>query len=306
MPATTTTQGETITYIIVPCGTCGVMIHNPEETFTVASEATETEHNGTPWATPHMGGPRTHELATCADCTAVQEQADAITAQFPGAESSNVKRDVRDCLAALDAAGLPIPSSIPSEASLRRLLAHMVTVSRSINYANLLAPTVRPESRVHVGNTRFEHVTQEQRDRIRDAYGDMLRARAGTLQQVPCPSGGCLFCGIHSIKAKSAQAGDVWRKATTTRKSLGARRKGSQRITGHLCPQCAQVRDDVEAWGPTAVETAILRHIGYKPGLGTPAFTAPAWGALTDVEPNPQPWAHIDLDDLMEKLERIV
>lgn len=310
MTTTTTNTTESMTYTIHPCGTCGVQVHNGDEVYAVTSEASETLHNGESVISPHLGGRlKSHELSTCADCSRVQEQAGAISSQFPGLHRSNVRGQVRDALAALDAAQLPVPSprSVRTPAALRRLVDHLVPVSRSILYAELLAPIVRPESREHVGEARWEHVTDDQRDRIRDAYADLLLARVGSSDQVPCPSGACMFCGVQSIKAKPAQAGDVWREATTTRKSLGARRKGSQRVSGHLCPDCAQAREDVGSWGPTAVETAIFRHLDHQPNLyNAPDLRVPAWGALTDAEPNGKPWEHIDLDDLSKKLERAV
>lgn len=300
---TTTTHDntETITYTVIPCGTCGLMVHNPEETYTVTSGASEIEHAGRRMTEPIMFRAKETELTTCSDCSDLREQADAITGQFRGASRSSVRDQVRDVVAALAAVGLTVPT-IRDKTGLSRLLHNMVPASARITYVSRVAPTITLESKAHAGTRRWEHVSDEQRDWIKTAFAAMLRARVGSPQQVPCPSGGCMFCGVHSIKAKPAQADQVWREAATTRGNLGARRKRSRKVAGHLCSPCAQAREDVGVWGPTAVETAILRHLDRKFGLNTPALNAPAWGALTDAEPNSEPWSHLDLDDLTEKL----
>lgn len=77
----------------------------------------------------------------------------------------------------------------------------------------------------------------------------MLKASLETRAPVPCPSGGCLFCGVGSIRAMPSQAPQVWQEVSTARGSLGARRKRSQLVIGHLCPDCYQAREDVGAWG---------------------------------------------------------
>lgn len=303
---TPTTEAESQTYTVLPCGTCGVQVHNPAETYTVKSTGRESTIEGRTMTVPHFGGERRpHELATCKTCAEFQDQADKITAQHPGAERTSVAAQVRTCAAAIDALGLGADYLPParSKRALRRLLAHMLPVTGGLLYSDMLTPTIRRESTEHPGAARWEHITEDHHQRIRAAYGAMLKATLETRAPVPCPSGGCLFCGLGSLPAKPSQAPQVWQEVSTTRGSLGARRKRSQRVTGHLCPDCYQAREDAGAWGPTAIETAVFQYLVYTPGLNRPELNAPAWGVLDDAEPNATPWEHLgDLDALRDEL----
>lgn len=303
---TTTSNTASQIYTVLPCSICGVKVHNPTQTHTVKSAARESTIEGRIMDVPHFGGRlHRHEVAMCETCAEHQAQADKITARFPGAERTSVKADVRLILAALDAVQLTVPL-VREKSALRRLLVHLAPVSARIAYSSLVAPTITQESKAHTGTARWEHITEHRRDRIRTGYAAMLRARVETYSPVLCPSGGCLFCGVQSIPAKPSQAPNVWLEVTTTLGSLGGRRRRSQRVTGYMCPGCYQAREDVGAWGPSAIERAIFRHLNHSLGLNCPELNAPAWGALDDPEPNAQPWEHLDLDGLVERLEKTV
>lgn len=140
---TPTTEAESQTYTVLPCGTCGVQVHNPVETYTVKSTGRESTIEGRTMTVPHFGGERRpHELATCDHCAEFRDQADKITAQHPGAERTSVAAQVRNCVAAIDALGLGTDYLPParSKRALRRLLAHMLPVTGGLLYSDMLTP----------------------------------------------------------------------------------------------------------------------------------------------------------------------
>jgi hypothetical protein len=74
---------------------------------------------------------------------------------------------------------------------------------------------------------------------------------------------GCLLCGVCSVTLPAARVvalGGVeqavvhlWRAATMHR--------GPHRLTGHLCPPCADSFDSVGSWGPSLIEEAVLADL---------------------------------------------
>lgn len=133
---------------------------------------------------------------------------------------------------------------------------------------------------------------------------------------MPVP-GGCLLCGVDAVTLPAARVAvlggrriaqqEVWRPFSASPSSLGG--QGPDRLTGHVCPRCADALDWVGRTGPTAMKRALTEHLratgrdedadrlrmGEVEGLvgwGTLAYAARRRGAPAPAA-NGEPWAHI-------------
>lgn len=160
----------------------------------------------------------------------------------------------------------------------------------------------------------WAHVTLGQRAALRSAYADVLRDRLA-LNEPPvalrCPTRGCLLCGVRAVNrsaievarrgGREAAVAAVWRPLTVPPVALGGR--GPEPVNGHLCPDCAEVVEEVGAVGPTARGRAVVAHVRRVAGVAKADRlsamldddfppTLPGWGAL-HLAPNQEPWSHL-------------
>ena len=141
---------------------------------------------------------------------------------------------------------------------------------------------------------------------------------------VPTP-GGCLLCGVGAVTIPAVQVRrhggraqaqrDLWRSITPPPLSLGGR--GSpEALNGYACPACAEAISSAGSVGATAMERALLAHLGKSADpdqrdvaerLRGQDLRLIGWGALAHSairrgeEPpsaNEQPWGHLDISAL--------
>lgn len=127
-------------------------------------------------------------------------------------------------------------------------------------------------------------------------------------------TGGCLYCGLHSITMSalavlrhgghSQAVRKVWSLHRVTSSTVGGR--GGSLLVGWLCPACTRAADDVgSASSPRSLEWALVDFLGLSrhPFGGDVGIVGlQAWGALV-VEaqgrgrvgptPNQTPWGHL-------------
>jgi hypothetical protein len=144
------------------------------------------------------------------------------------------------------------------------------------------------------------HVGTELRAEIRRQYLDHLADRMPP-RAVPCPTGGCAWCGIGSVSAK--RSARPWTPHNNLPTGLGGHDPHTRNV--HLCPSCESARD-------APMQTAVLdlidpgremrKHVPYEPDLRG----VRGWAVSGRIRPNAEPWAHLDLDSLRTLLARRV
>jgi len=161
---------------------------------------------------------------------------------------------------------------------------------------------------------RWSHVSREDVGLIASEYRTLVHRR----MEVPMPYTpparegglrGCLLCGVGSIVTTESLAADAWGSLERVQTGTigGANRASSAR--GHLCPNCRAAVEQVGAPGMSAVERALMNHLGFKVRYGsTVNFTDESvvhgWAALPPGTPaNDEPWAHLDLPRITRALQ---
>lgn len=130
-------------------------------------------------------------------------------------------------------------------------------------------------------------------------------------------AGGCAWCGVPTIELSAVEVHQLGGPA----EAALARWRPILRdqFAGHLCPACADALDAEAAYGQTAVEGALIAHLGlgrrhlYLAGDLTLDGVEP-WAALhlrahaagrPAPAPSPSPWAHVgDLDGLRAEIAK--
>lgn len=252
---------------------------------------------------PHNPASRTIllEMARCPACTELRERAGALLDEHPRVARAIGSREIAlhrvdVTLGALDAIGAG-PKHVRSDKDLWTLLNAMAEPGTAARWVARFSPMMaRGATPTTCSAARWGHVSPEVRGTLRDAYGTFLRAvteRPGHVR--PPDGGGCLFCGVGSVEARPSRADEAWHRASALPSALGG--QGPERLTGYLCPACERSVVAVGSIGPTAMERALLAHLGV--GRRSPAAVnlagLAAWCTLTPPpsEPNPTPWAHI-------------
>jgi len=124
---------------------------------------------------------------------------------------------------------------------------------------------------VPAGRERWAHLTEEQRQTMRDAFGDYLADRVDGPVAVLIPKDddwgtpampGCLFCGVGSVVVPSRRVKKPWGDMRAARSGLlgGPIEPGYRH--GYLCPECNKAFERVGAIGMTALEMALSTHLG--------------------------------------------
>jgi hypothetical protein len=155
-------------------------------------------------------------------------------------------------------------------------------------------------------------LTREDRVHLRSVLAKVLAekvaATAPPIQIAPPDGGCCAWSGVTSVPVSAVgvlhlggyevAAREVWRP-------FSYEADHGERRTGWLSPQCAEALALVGAVGPTALDTAVVMHLGLDPA---PVVSErerldgviPWW--RSGLPPSPVAWAHLDLDGVRDTL----
>jgi hypothetical protein len=262
-------------------------------------------------------------MTRCPTCAARLAQARSLAHEHSrvayaiGSESIAVHRIVSalDALAALaslspDAHRL---GAVESDGDLRTLLANVASAGAMACWGSRFAPVLmRGADPASAAVAPWGHLTDENAGLLRDAAARLLRAQVEARtaprayapplladdDETPTPRG-CLLCGVGSVLSHRP---DVWAVAAPPPSSIGGR--GPERVRGYLCPPCADAVAEEGAIGPTAMERALLAHLGVPSGrLSAYDLVGLEGWAARPRSVNEKPWAHLaGLDALRDEL----
>lgn len=306
----TTTATMTITTAVslgpndLACLACGQAVAPPH--------AERVDVVGTVWRSlddPNGGTQLGTVLTRCARCQRVHERAESLLDAHPrvaaqiGSRSIGLHR-VEAALNALDALGKDLP--FHTDASLRQLIEHLTGPGVGARWATRYAPVWQKNVRDDEAATQpYGHLTEWQWHDLRKGFADMLNARVERpLPYAPPIGGGCMLCGVETVRALPAEAAGLWTPATADPSAIGGRRS-PERLAGYLCPTCERARTEVGGIGPTAMERSIMLHFDVRRRSLTARELVGlvGWLATGYDEPNERPWQHIaDIEALAEEL----
>jgi hypothetical protein len=198
---------------------------------------------------------------------------------------------------------LAVMGAKPAEAytadGLLSLLDRLSVPGASASWYRRFAPVWQDEAARDTATAEpWLHVGTELRTEIRRQYLDHLADRMPP-RAVPCPTGGCAWCGIGSVIAK--RSAKPWTPHKIMPTGLGGHDAQTRNV--HLCPGCESATD-------APMQTAVLdlidpgremrKHVPYEPELRG----VRGWAVSGRIRPNTEPWAHLDLDGLLTLLAR--
>lgn len=285
------------------CFACGIAVPEaevpPEEAVDVISYG-KLNHIGIQTESKQL----TYNMTRCASCRAVRDRARALIQQFPSVAArlgSVAEHRVECALQALDLLDAKAPT-IASARAVMLLVHHLSVPGGLARWSCRFSPFTRADAGDWTCSTeRWAHVFPHVREDARQGLANLLAESVEI--DVPCPTRGCLFCGVPSIRTVAARSVDAWSSAAAQPGLLGGR-NAPEKVKGHLCPTCTRALVDVGAMGSTAMERSLLRHHGLSnrgaidrviPGLA-------AW-QITGTAPTTRPWGHIEnLDEVIRAL----
>jgi len=171
------------------------------------------------------------------------------------------------------------------EAVLLSLLRHLTPPGAAARWLARFAPVVVAGAAPGTCSPYpWAHIRHGLRQQLREGYAAVLRDRVAANAppvRLPPPeieedsgavpvSGGCLLCGVDAVALPASRVAvlggreeaqrEVWRRLTAASPaSLGG--VGPDRITGHVCPACADALNWVGSIGPTAMKRALIEHL---------------------------------------------
>lgn len=238
------------------CEGCGVAVPGGARVLSVEPVAT-------PSALPLPNPPRYRavDLTRCPNCQRISDAAEVFVIDHPDLAhrlGPAIAREwVAGTLQALAILDLPADG-------LQALIPHLHAAGAGSAFGT---PLTAREGRCL--SEPWGHVGLSQRAGLRAAYAGALRDRLDAMAPpvgVPCPSGGCLLCGIGFLNVTAAQhraapnpSVMLWTPRTATPSALG--RQGAGLVHGHLCPPCAEVVEDVGSLGPTSRDKPLTLHV---------------------------------------------
>jgi hypothetical protein len=291
------------------CLVCGVAVASPPEAERVALSV--WGRADTPFL-PHVkaNAPPSEVMMTrCAACIGVHERARAVLASHPRVEWAigtvalhqlECALDALDALAAQPGRMLSgrVEALTESDAAVRALLTALTTPGAMARWAARFAPvTLRDAAPDSAATSRWAHLSDGHVKALRDGYAALLRARIQVPGPVRPPDGaGCLLCGIGSVQVVPSRAHEAWTWRRVRPSVLGGK-AGPEPVDGYLCPACVRAVVAVGSIGPTAMERALLAHlgVGQRSLSATELVGLVAWCAVTPrpSEPNARPWEHV-------------
>lgn len=327
------------------CRTCGVAVPapDPEAVIHLTARGRAIEGSAALTQAAQTQHPVPLAFALCPACRRTADLAERLAPAHPTA------LHLLNC--ALDALSYLAPATVEQMADLDAdgqagLVRHLAQPGTAARWVSRFVPSIAPEAEIGTCPPHpFAHLMPGQRKALRAAYAALLRERvARTAPPVAIPpprvtgvhsatsplvvvEGGCLLCGVghQSVPAAAVAregrdrvARDLWTARRTGAQPLGGRLSPAT-VSGHLCRVCAEAVTHAGAFGPTALERALVvalapEGVGKLPYGQLSVDGAVGWGALVaharqqhppgpEPRPNERPWEHLDdLDALSERL----
>lgn len=295
--------------LALACLSCGVEVARAEvtERVPVVSVTLDRTHP----VGPREGSTVRLTMTRFARCAQTQTRARDLLAEHPlflGRYGTAAEHRLECALNALDV--IAVTPRTRTERDVALLLQHMTIVGGLGRWIARFSPMQIERAEVLTAAARpWSHVGEDLRGEMRDNYAALLADRTETPVMVAAPRdddgqpGGCLFCGVGAVSALRSQP-PPWHPLRASPGSLGGR--GASPVYGHLCPPCWQAREDAGATGPTAMESALLRHLGVRRRALDPIELVGliGWGGLpAGTAPNTRPWEHFyNLEALRDDL----
>lgn len=281
-------------------------------------------------------------LSTCPDCAVIPERAAALLETHPGlyaARGSLAEPLALGVVVAHRLLGLDLPEAMITDAEFARLVR---TYGHGAAGTWERAVQTRPKDLNRAAaSSPWSAVPAELLDGLRTARAALLAERLAETRpphhlappaltrshldrgpahpaRVPV-DGGCAWCGVSTI---TLPAVEVHRLGGPVEAALARWRPILRdRFAGHLCPACADALDSEGAYGQTAVEGALIAHLGLGrrhlyladdltlDGVGPWCDTVLRAHAAGRPAPAPaaSPWAHVgDLDGLRSEIVKVL
>lgn len=307
----------------LPCVSCGIAVPtHPEDAdvLDVALGVVRGEHLGN-GEYRMMHSSKLYPVTRCATCRQIRASASDLLSAHPEVRAAIGSRvialhQVECALLGLDAIGVAAPRVIDrhtaSARALRRLVYTLRYPGAAARWEHQAATRRADNVRDAVpSETRWEHVTSEQRRSLNEAYVELFMATSATPRRiVPVDESGrdtgCMLCGVGSWDAVPSRADTVWTETSTDPETVGGRISPTP-LYGVVCPRCDRAIDTARSVGQSALRVSVLDYLrvdlGPRWDAIAPDFNVVAWGVLPSrVTPNTEPWGHVDLAALRELL----
>ncbi|MCU4296340.1 hypothetical protein D3I60_04465 [Brevibacterium permense] len=246
-------------------------------------------------------------MTRCTTCEERREQAVAVNIEHPTGRGQYLADAIANTAverALAVAAVAETDLKLTSARRVRLAIRHLTPEALGLVWESRFAPVAEAEAKEDSGAALpWAHVPEERRAEARRAVASYLRALTERPQPITAPTGGgCYLCGVASVEALPSRASRVWAEARVSPSSLGG--TSTAHLSVSVCRTCADAAEAYGAYGQSMMARLVLEAAGIsrKLGIENVRLDPPAWGVL-DIEPNPTPWAHIDLADLREKFE---
>lgn len=280
------------------CETCGIAVPGHPDSFTTRTVSYELS--------PGVGGidrdgneilihrSATARFGRCVPCATLHEQARLRARDTVGTDENDILRALVVCRIA----GVRPPTDT------HELTRWFIPGAAGVIWADLICAddldlVTRTSMSEPWGWCRSSAAPWARRQ---EAVRLKLRATPGPLVVKPprdCLPG-CGYCGLDRVEIPRSQAHDFPDPWTRLHSSEGGRKVA-------LCPTCSSVSKQIGSHGPTAAETALVRHLfpgksGTFVALGGYFPTDLRWSARRGRRPNRTPWGHLDLDSVKDNL----
>ncbi len=299
----------------LPCGSCGIAVRRPVD---------NSEMEVLTLYKPERGhGPGDGQLdllwTRCDTCRMTRAAASGLMDAHPTVRGSIGDRTIaidrlEDALAGLDILGITSPQIIDRLTAnvkpLRTLMDALTIPGGSAAWVlHARAAGYGRATRTPANGKRWAHVTEEQRQALRDAAAALLARDVARPVDVLAPSddgspSGCLLCGVGAVQAFREDAGEVWTLMSADSATIGGRPMPDT-LDGVVCARCDAAIDRAQGVGQQAMALSV------RDFLGMPHFLRSlehidgliGWAALPKgTRPNAEPWAHIDLTLIRESV----
>lgn len=228
-------------------------------------------------ARPH-DYPQVNEVSICRPCAQRQERAAELVDSHRRAVPYLVSRSLRveaanSAMIAFEMLGMTWRELFDggTDRQVHTFIESLRAAGGNARYSLCLVPLVQPgfDQPVPLGVERWWHVTDPQRQAIRDAYGAYLADRIDGPIAVPVPESGygkpamrgCMFCGVGSVVVPSRRITGTWGDMRRVPSQLVGGRIEPEPRRGYLCPDCRKAADRM-GMGQNAVDLAIATFHG--------------------------------------------
>lgn len=290
---------------VLPCQACGIAVREWREPEDI-EELTFAD----------AGIVTIREVTWCGPCGSVRDAARDLLRAHPEVRSAIGDKTVAqwrlECaLSALEVLGIRDAAVIDrltrSRTELNRLIDVMFVPGAVARWTHGLS-FMRPAKAdtFPPSGSPWSHVTEEQRQELRDAAAALMRSRVEKPTPIAAPSAngrptGCLLCGVAAWEALPSAAERVWTEDSSDPAALGGA-GSAEYVEGVTCPRCSFAIEAEHSVGQSAMRHSLLDYLGLKDWVHTPVdLSVVAWG-VTGFQPNQTPWAHLNLDALTARL----